>query len=231
MGTVTENLFKFFRQSGSGSVQEKNGREAGARSRRRSSGFKEFMRTVAGQEELSFLDLGATSASNISTLMERGSKIYTEDLLAAASDPEMMTVAEDGSKAVDVDRFVKENLAFRGQVFDAVLFWDVADYLPESLVKPVIEKIFLAMKPGGVLLAFFHTKDAGPDSHYSRYHFAGEDALDQQPVMVKNGSGSPSLIKLQRVFNNRHIENLFRDFASLKFFLARDNIREVLVLR
>jgi hypothetical protein len=37
--------------------------------------------------------------------------------------------------------------------------------------------------------------------------------------------------RLQRVFNNRHIENLFRDFASIKFFLARDNVREVLVVR
>jgi SAM-dependent methyltransferase len=189
------------------------------------------MRTVSGQEELCFLDLGSTSASNISVLTERGSKIYTEDLLSAASDPDMMTVGEDGNKTIDVDRFMKENLAFRGQILDAVLFWDVADYLPEPLVKPVIEKIFCAMKPGGVLLAFFHTKDAGPDSPYSRYHFVGEDALDLHPVMVRNGGGSPSLVKLQRVFNNRHIENLFRDFSSLKFFLARDNIREVLVVR
>jgi hypothetical protein len=37
--------------------------------------------------------------------------------------------------------------------------------------------------------------------------------------------------RLQRVFNNRHIETLFRDFASIKFFLARDAIREVLVVR
>ena len=32
-------------------------------------------------------------------------------------------------------------------------------------------------------------------------------------------------------FANRHIENLFRDFASIKFCLARDAIREVLVVR
>jgi len=37
--------------------------------------------------------------------------------------------------------------------------------------------------------------------------------------------------RLQRVFNNRHVENLFRDFGSIKFFLTRDNIREVLVVR
>jgi SAM-dependent methyltransferase len=230
MGTVTQNLFKLFRNSSSGG-QEKGSHESCGRTRRHSSGFKEFMRAVSGQEELCFLDLGSTSASNISILTERGSKIYTEDLLVAASDPDMLTIGEDGARVVDVDRFLKENLSFRGQVLDAVLFWDVADYLPEPLVKPVIEKIFCAMKPGGVLLAFFHTKDAGPESPYSRYHFAGEDALDLQPVKISNGSGAPSLVKLQRVFNNRHIENLFRDFSSLKFFLARDNIREVLVVR
>jgi hypothetical protein len=42
---------------------------------------------------------------------------------------------------------------------------------------------------------------------------------------------SPNNFPLQRVFNNRNIENLFRDFASIKFFLARDNVREVLVVR
>ena len=229
MGSVTQNLFKFLRKSSSG--QENAPREAGVRSRRHSSGFKEFMRSVAGREELSFLDLGATSATNISLLTERGSKIYTEDLLGSAADPDLMKTGEDGVKTIDVDKFMKENLVFRGQVFDAVFFWDIADYLPEPLVKPVIEKIFLSMKPGGVLLAFFHTKDAGPEAPYSRYHIAGEDALDLQPMMVRQANGGNGLVKLQRVFNNRHIENLFHDFASLKFFLARDNIREVLVVR
>jgi SAM-dependent methyltransferase len=189
------------------------------------------MRTVAGREELSFLDLGTTSATNISLLSERGSRIYTEDLVGASSDPGMLTKDEDGKPVIDVDRFLKENLLFKGQIFDAVFFWDIADYLPERLVKPVIERICGSMKPGGVLLAFFHTKDAGPDAPYSRYHIAGEDALDLQPLMVRNGSGGSGLVRLQRVFNNRHIENLFHDYSSLKFFLARDNIREVLVVR
>jgi len=189
------------------------------------------MRSLGGQEDLSVLDLGTTSAGNISLLTGRGYSIHTEDLLGAASDPELQITGEDGNKTLDVNRFLKENLVFRGQIFDAVFFWDIADYLPEPLVKPVIEKICCAMKPGGVLLAFFHTKDAGPNAPYSRYHIAGEDSLELQPVMVRNGSGQASLVRLQRVFNNRHIENLFRDFSSLKFFLARDNIREVLVVR
>lgn len=225
-------MFKFFRRSGeSSSGTEKLSREAGARTQRHSGGFKEFMRTLASRDDLSVLDLGTTSAGNISLLTGRGYSVRTEDLLGAASDPDLLVAAEDGSKTVDVDKFLKDNLLFRGQVFDAVFFWDIADYLPEPLVKPVIEKICCAMKPGGMLLAFFHTKDAGPNAPYSRYHIIGDDTLELQPMMVRNGNGGSSLVKLQRVFNNRHIENLFRDYSSLKFFLARDNIREVLVVR
>jgi SAM-dependent methyltransferase len=224
-------LFKFFRKSAEKNASDKGPREAGVRTSRHSGGFKEFMRSLSGREELTVLDIGPTSAGNISMLTERGFSVRMEDLLTAAADPDIQITGEDGTKTIDVDRFLKDNLVFRGQIFDAVFFWDVADYLPEPLVKPVIEKISCAMKPGGVLLAFFHTKDAGPNASYSRYHITGEDALDLQPMMVRNGNGGASLIRLQRVFNNRHIENLFRDFSSLKFFLARDNIREVLVVR
>ena len=32
-------------------------------------------------------------------------------------------------------------------------------------------------------------------------------------------------------FNNRHLEKIFQEFASVKFFLTRDNLREVIVKR
>jgi hypothetical protein len=93
------------------------------------------------------------------------------------------------------------------------------------------------MKPGGFVLAFFHTRDAGADAPCFRFHIAGPDTLEAQSLTVrgegengKKGARVPAY-RLQRVFNNRNIENLFRDFSSLKFFLARDNVREVLVTR
>ena len=91
------------------------------------------------------------------------------------------------------------------------------------------------MKPGGMLLAFFHTREAGPDAPYYRYHLTGTDVLEMHAINAKRDPRRPVApvkpLTLQRVFNNRHIENLFRDFASIKFFLSRDNIREVLVVR
>ena len=125
--------------------------------------------------------------------------------------------------------------------FDVVFCWNLADYLDESLVKPVVGRLWSLLKPGGTLLAFFHTQEAGPDAPCYRYNILSPDTLEMQHVEARpelrkgpTGSGqnvSSGVFRLQRVFNNRHIENLFRDFVSIKFFLTRDNIREVLVVR
>ena len=84
-----------------------------------------------------------------------------------------------------------------------------------------------------MLLAFFHTREAGPDAPYYRYHLTETDTLEMHAMNAKKDPRAAPVkpLTLQRVFNNRHIENLFRDFASIKFFLSRDNIREVLVVR
>ena len=120
-------------------------------------------------------------------------------------------------------------------MFDAVLLWDVPDYLPEPLVKPVVERLHFCTKPGAALLGFFHTKDAGPNAPCYRYHIDAasktQDGLLLQSVWKPESRQKVPMFRLQRVFANRHIEKLFHDFASLKFFLARDNIREVLALR
>jgi hypothetical protein len=142
--------------------------------------------------------------------------------LHLSSDKSLVVPNGDGGSAIDVDRFLRENLTFSREEFDAVMFWDLADFLPEPLVKPVIERIQVAMKPTGILLAFFHTKDAGPNAPFYRYNILSKDTLELQPARG---------FRLQRVFNNRHVENLFHDYTSIKFFLGRDNIREVLVIR
>lgn len=221
------SLFSKIFGGGSQKVSATAVQPSGARIDRRSSGLKEFVRNISGLEGLQVLDLGATSATNIAWLTNLGHALYTEDVLTSAWDPALQITGEDGKPTVDVARFLAENMKFEGRKFDAVLCWDFADYLPEALVKPVVEKMCSVMKPGGTLLAFFHTRDAGPDAPYYRYHLAGNEMLQLQATTK---GGGPQF-RLQRVFNNRHIENLFREFASLKFFLARDNVREVIVIR
>ena len=197
------------------------------RGTRRSSGMGQVWNTLSSQEGLCVLDLGATSASNIHLLTGMGHRIYSEDLLVASTDPDLSKRDEYGTVVYDSARFLAENLAYPPAQFDCVFAWSFADYMDEPLVKPVMERLWTIMKPGGVLLAFFHMKDAGPDAPCYRYHLTAGDVLETQVLT----GGRAGAFKLQRVFSNRHIEGLFRDFSSIKFFLARDNIREALVVR
>jgi hypothetical protein len=176
----------------------------------------------SGEEKMCVLDLGPTSPTNITLLTELGVRVYNEDILRESQDARYVVKQEDGSMQLDPSRFFAENLDYPAGQFDGILFWDVADYLPETLVKPLVERLQAMLKAKGHLLAFFHTKDAGAESLYSRHHIVQKDTLELEPV---HG------FRLQRIFNNRHIENLFKDFASRKFFLGRDNIREVLMVR
>jgi SAM-dependent methyltransferase len=231
MSTVSQNFMKFFRGS---SAPERPPAQTAEKLTRRSSGLGELSRSWESAEGMCVLDLGATSPTNIRHFTERGHKIYSEDLIIASTDPELITKDENGAPILDSRKFLAENLVYPAAQFDVILCWNLPDYLEEDLVKPVVGRLWSVLKPGGMLLAFFHTRDAGPDSPYHRFHIVGADTLQMQKIEARRDTrrGSiPEGFPLQRVFNNRHIETLFRDFASIKFFLARDNIREVLVVR
>ena len=237
MSSVSQNFMKLFRgSSGSETVPE----QASQKLTRRSSGLGELSRIWDSADALCVLDLGSTSANNIRFFTGKGHRIYSEDLLTASTDPELLTKDEQGNVVLDSRKFLADNLVYPAAHFDAVLCWNLPDYLDESLVKPVVGRLWSVLKPGGMLLAFFHTRDAGPDSPCHRFHIVGGDTLEMKKIVLRREArrGPTGAVhtaidgfQLQRVFNNRHIENLFRDFASIKFFLARDNIREVLVVR
>ncbi len=200
----------------------------------------ELARILTCPDTLCVLDIGSTSATNIRYLTELGHKPYSEDLLDASTDPSLMVRNELGQTTLDDKRFLSENLTYPAAQFDVVMCWNLADYMDETLVRPVVARLWSALKPGGALLAFFHTQEAGIDAPCYRYHIVSPDTLEMQHIEARQdqrkgpiGStqNAPNAFRLQRVFNNRHIENLFRDFGSIKFFLTRDNIREVLVVR
>jgi len=239
MASVTQNFMKLFR--GSSSASDAKAAPAEQKLTRRSSGMGELSRVWESDTPLCVLDLGSTSPTNIRHFTERGHRIYSEDLLVASTEPSLVTKDEEGNTILDSRKFLADNLVYPAAHFDVVLCWNLPDYLDESLVRPVMGRLWSVLKPGGMLLAFFHTKDAGPDSPCYRFHIIGKDTLEMQRIVLKREArrGPTGAVhtaitegfRLQRVFNNRHIETLFRDFASIKFFLARDNIREVLVVR
>jgi SAM-dependent methyltransferase len=224
MSSPNHSFARWFKGQGSTDKKPSEESKSAARTSRRSIGLGEFMRSLkgTGEEKLSVLDLGSTSPANIAFLTEQGLRVYTEDILRASKGQEYLVRDQDGNESFDLDKFFKENFSYPANQFDAVLVWDATDYLPEALVKPLVDRIYSVLKPHGTLLAFFHDKDAGPDMPYCRYHIVQPDTIELE---------SRPNMRLQRIFNNRHVENLFKDFASRKFFLGRDNFREVIVVR
>lgn len=208
---------------GGGDRSGSKGGANAARTTRHSSGWAELLKFLQSTEGLRVLDIGPTSSTNINFLTGLGHSIYMANLVEEASRPEWMVAPAPGEAPVfDVARFLATNLNFSGRTFDVVIFWDTADFLPESLVAPLFARMYEAMQPGGRLLAFSHTKAVGAEVGFFRYHLTAADTVEMQ-----SGGGFPLL----RVYNNRQIENLLKPFGSFRFFLAKDNLREVLATR
>jgi hypothetical protein len=219
-----DNLKRWLRGADASQAKSAGPGKPAPRTSRRCIGLGELLRNLqsTGERKICVLDLGPTSPANIAFITGMGARVFNEDILRESQDPSYTAKREDGSVQIDPAKFFAENLNYAADQFDAILCWDVPDYLPESLVKPLVERLQVMLRVKGNLLAFFHTKDAGPESLYSRHHIVPPDVLELEPIQG---------FRLQRIFNNRHIENLFKDFASRKFFLGRDNIREVLMVR
>ena len=190
---------------------------------RHSSGWAYLQKNLASRESLRVLDIGPTSSVNINYITSLGHSIYMANLVDEAAKPEWLVPDESSDeKRFDVDRFLATNLNFADRKFDVVIFWDTADYLPAALLNPVIGRIYDVMQPGGLLLGFFHSKAAVGDTRFSRYHLTASDSVE-----IQRAGEHPLL----NVYNNRQIEKLLHAFSGYKFFLAKDNLSEVIATR
>jgi len=190
---------------------------------RHSSGWGQLQKHLATQESLRILDIGPTSAININYVTGLGHSIYMANLVDEAAKPEWTVPNESGEGSrFDVDRFIAANLDFSGRRFDVVTFWDTADYLPAALIAPVIDRIHEVMQPGGLLLGFFHAKANAGETRFSRYHLTPTDSVE-----IQRAANHPLL----QVHNNRQVEKLLHAFSGYRFFLAKDNLSEVIATR
>jgi hypothetical protein len=136
---------------------------------------------------------------------------------------EWMSLRDESSEPqFDVDGFLDQNLDFAGREFDVILLWTTLDYIPAALVDPVVQRLRSCMRPGGLILALFHTKTAGAGTGFCRYHITDGDSIEMQ---------ESTAYSVQRVYTNRNIEKIFQSYANMRFFLAKDNLYEVLITR
>jgi hypothetical protein len=195
----------------------------GPRIPRHSSAWKDLLKFLKSEQGLRILDIGPTSPTNINFLTTLGHGVYMADVVNEALRGNWMSVPdENGSTRFDVDGFLDNNLDFAGREFDVILLWTTLDYVPQDLVSPLIKRLRSSMRPGGRVLTFFHSKNTGADTGFCRYHVTDSDTIETQETTG---------YAVQHVYTNRTIEKLFESYANTKFYLAKDNLYEVIITR
>ena len=206
---------KFGKDRGQGSGSHAADRD------RPSRGWAEVLAYLKANDSLRVLDFGTTSPANINFLTSLGHSVYMANVVQDANKPEWKRQTDAGEE-YDIEGFVKSSLDFSGRDFDVILLWDTANYLPAPLVPAVFERLLTVLRPNGRLLALFHGRTEGPETAFSRYQLTDTDQLHVT---------SAGDYKVLQVYQPRQLEKLLEKFASTRFFLGKDNVREVIAIR
>jgi SAM-dependent methyltransferase len=197
-----------------------------------SNGLKELLWNLDGIGRGTLLDLGPAWQTTLSFFIERGFRVSSEDLLRAwkeflAGEEKILQGVAGGTlESVDMTaegravRFLESNLQYRAGSFDAILLWDLLDYLEPVLARRVVSSLTDLLRPGGAVFAMFHSRKP---EHFQRYRIA--DSMTLQMLPAKED------FPAQRTYQNREIQDLFRGYRTTKSFVSRDQLREVLFIK
>ena len=196
-----------------------------------SNGLKEFLWLIDGSSQGRILDLGAVFQTTVMFFIERGFRLSTEDMMRSwkeflTTEEESMRNMKVGDESARVSqgmlagKFLDSNLQYPEDNFHGVLAWDLFDYLDAELLPRVMERLYTVLRPGGAVLASFHSK--APE-RFNRYKIVDGQNIELIP--------SPSLAVHSRIFQNREILDIFGKFRSSKTFVGRDQVREALFLK
>jgi SAM-dependent methyltransferase len=171
---------------------------------------------------LSILDMSGASQASITFITEAGHRISSDDVIGTMLQAFGSDFHENQQAASNGRRFLEQTLTFPDDTFDGILVWDALQFLSPPLIEHTVTQLLRVLRPGGLILAFFNANEKLKEIPLYNYRIQDPKTLLQIPRAAP-----------QRVqnFNNRMIERLFEQAASVKFFLTRDNLREVLVRR
>ena len=200
-------------------------------SSRVSNGLKEFLWNLDGLGRGTMLDLGPAWQTTLNFFIERGFRVSSDDILRSWKDfmdeeDARLKQATASNEVIDLtptgraQRFLEANLNYPASSFDAVLLWDVLDFLEPTAAKQTVACITELLRPGGVVLAMFHSKK--PEG-FQRYRVADSNTL--QVISAK------PICPAQRVYQNREIQDLFSRYRTMKSFVGRDQLRETLFIK
>lgn len=186
---------------------------------RQSRGLEQFLALARELPPSAILDMGGANQANITFLANLGHRVSAENLLYSLdsiwNNPNL-------SESRKIEDFLEQTLHYHEASFGGALVWDTLEYLPDPLLEAVLQRLYYLVNPGAPILTFFHADERTPTVPTYTYRIVDSKTLLLGPAGIRTRS---------HFLNNRAIERMFSNYSSIKFFLTRDSLREVLIRR
>jgi hypothetical protein len=188
---------------------------------RQSRGLEQFFFDIRDVVGYSILDCAGANQENFDFLINLGHKVYSQDLVRNLDDAFGLNLAEQTNPG-RIEYFLRQNFDYESAMLDGVLLWDSLQFMSPALLNATVERLYEVMRPKSYLLAFFTATERVLE--VPSYSFR---IIDNKTIVLSERGARPAA----QVFNNRNLEKLFGKFESVKFFLTRESLREVIVRR
>ena len=176
--------------------------------------LRKFLTYLTSRQLPVLLDLGPVVGSNVSLFGEHfGCKIFVEDIFA-----DLDRHTREG-KLDALPAFLKARFPQADGSVDAVLCWDIIDYMDRRAAQELAGQLTRVLRPEGALLGFFGTAQPR-DARYTKYIIVDEVSLKHRSYAAPRGR--------QAVLLNRDIIRLFAGLRVSDSFLLQNNLREIL---
>lgn len=162
------------------------------------------------------LDLGRVVGGNVAFLTsELGCKLVVADLFA-----DLAAGADDAERSEEeIAAWLAARVGQEAQSVDAVLCWDVFEYLTVPEASRLASLVTARLRPHGVLILGFSGEWRG-EPGYATYEIVDRATLRRQ--------FHPSASRQVRVLTNREVMDTFRGLAVVDTFLLATRAYEML---
>lgn len=179
-----------------------------------SRAFPKFLSTLSGREHSTFIDLGPAVGSNLEFFAARTAcKFFIDDLFAEIEAQGAAGTREKLATSLPA-RVTQPDASV-----DAVLCWDIFDFLDKAAAQGLARELVRVLKPGGALFGFFYNQIGHQKTQYTKFIIEDETHFRHRT--------SPATPVPVQVLPNRDIIRLFEGLLVSDSFLLLTHTREI----
>lgn len=179
-----------------------------------SRAFPKFLSALGDREHITMIDVGPAIGRNLDFFAERFAfKIHVEDLYSLIESH-----ARAGKRA-ELAKALSERMTQADASVDAVICWDIFDFLDKGSAPAFARELVRVLRPGGALFALFANAAGSKAEHYTK--FVIEDATHFRHKHL------PATPVQRLVLPNRDIIRLFDGLLVSDSYLLLTHTREI----